>query len=209
LRVNERIRVLKVLVIDDEGKKVGLMMTRDAIDLARGKGLDLVEVAPEADPPVTRIMDYGKHLYTQQKRDREARKKQVQQRLKEVKLRIKTEENDIQTKLKHIRQFLGEQDKVKLTVMYRGREMAHPELGRQLLERVLKELEELGAPEYMPKLEGRNLTTVLNPYSKAQLAAREKAKALEAKKAAAGAGGEQRPAETKNQGDVRAQNQER
>ena len=204
MRVNERIRVLKVLVIDDEGKKVGLMMTRDAIDLARGKGLDLVEVAPDGDPPVTRIMDYGKHLYTQQKRDREARKKQVQQRLKEVKLRIKTEENDIQTKLKHIRQFLGEQDKVKLTVMYRGREMAHPELGRQLLERVLKELEELGVPEFMPKLEGRNLTTVLNPYSKAQLAAREKAKALEAKKTAAGAAAEQRPAESKSKGDARA-----
>ena len=193
-------------MIDDEGKKVGLMMTRDAIDLARSKSLDLVEVAPEADPPVTRIMDYGKHLYTQQKRDREARKKQVQQRLKEVKLRIKTEENDIQTKLRHVRQFLAEQDKVKLTVMYRGREMAHPELGRQLLERVIKELEEFGAVEFMPKLEGRNLTTVINPYSKAQLATREKAKALEAKKTAVGAGAEPRPAESKKEGDARAQN---
>lgn len=211
MRFNERIRALKVLVIDDEGKKVGVMMTRDAVELARSKGLDLVEVAPEADPPVTRIMDYGKHLYVQQKRDREARKKQVHQRVKEVKLRIKTEEHDIQTKLRHIRDFLQEQDKVKLTVMYRGREMVHPELGRQLLERVIRELEEMGVPEYLPKQEGRNLTTVINPYSKAQLQAREKAKALEAKKTAAAAGGEKKATEVKTggEGGARAQDENR
>jgi translation initiation factor IF-3 len=182
--VNERIKAPRVLVIDENGQKIGVMLTRDAIEQAREKDLDLVEVAPKGNPPVARMMDYGKHLYQQQKRDREARKKQASAHVKEVKLRIKTDEHDVQTKLRHMRKFLEHGDKVKLVVIYRGREMAHPELGDQLLKRVIEELEELGSPEYIPKREGRNLVTVIAPLSKAQMAAREKAvKPREAAKA--------------------------
>ncbi len=174
--MNERIRAQRVLVIDEDGTKIGVMLTRDALERAREKDLDLVEVAPKGNPPVARIMDYGKHLYQQQKREREARKKQASSQVKEIKLRIKTDEHDIQTKLRHMRRFLEHGDKVKLIVIYRGREMAHPELGDELLKRVIGEMEELGAAEYMPKREGRNLVTVVAPLSKSQIAAREKAK---------------------------------
>ncbi len=164
-----------MLVIDENGSKVGIMLARDALEVAREKNLDLVEVAPQANPPVAKIMDYGKALYQKQKRDREARKRLVSGQVKEVKLRIKTEEHDIQTKLKHMRRFLEHGDKVKLIVVYRGREMAHPELGDKLLKRVIGEVENIGNAEYIPKREGRNLITVIAPLSKAQIAAREKA----------------------------------
>jgi len=164
-----------LLVIDENGSKVGIMLARDALEVAREKNLDLVEVAPQANPPVAKIMDYGKALYQKQKRDREARKRLVSGQVKEVKLRIKTEEHDIQTKLKHMRRFLEHGDKVKLIVVYRGREMAHPELGDKLLKRVIGEVENIGNAEYIPKREGRNLITVIAPLSKAQIAAREKA----------------------------------
>ena len=174
--VNERIRSLKVLVIDDEGQKIGIMMTRDAIALAREKGLDLVEVAPNADPPVTRVMDYGKYLYAQQKKQREARKKQAQQQIKEVKFRTKTEEHDLQTKVKKAKEFLEKGDRVKVHVMYRGREMAHPELGREMMERVIRELEDYGTPTDPGEMLGRNLITVIQPLTKSQIEQRLKAK---------------------------------
>jgi translation initiation factor IF-3 len=164
-----------LLVIDENGNKVGVMLARDALEMARERNLDLVEVAPQANPPVAKFMDYGKALYQKQKREREARKRQVSGQVKEVKLRIKTEEHDIQTKLRHMRRFLEHGDKVKLIVIYRGREMAHPELGEELLRRVIGEVENLGNAEYMPKREGRNLVTVIAPLSRAQIAAREKA----------------------------------
>lgn len=180
--MNERIRSNRVLVIDDEGTKRGIMMTRDAIDLAKEKGLDLVEVAPQADPPVARILDYGKYLYTQQKRNRDARKKQSQHQLKEIKLRTKTEKHDLQTKLKKAREFLENEDRVKIHIRYRGREMAHPELGREMLNRVIKELENLGSPLDRGEMQGRSLVTVIAPYSKSQIKKRQKEQEL-AKKA--------------------------
>lgn len=151
------------------------MMSKDALEMARDRGLDLVEISPQSDPPVAKLMDYGKHLYQKHKREREAKKKTVSQQVKEIKLRIKTEEHDIQTKLRHMRRFLEHGDKVKLVVIYRGREMAHPELGDELLKRVIGEVENQGVPEYMPKREGRNLVTVISPLSKSQISAREKA----------------------------------
>ncbi|MFO8058152.1 MAG: translation initiation factor IF-3 [bacterium] len=172
--VNERIRASRVLVIDDEGNKLGVMMTRDAISLAKDKGLDLVEVAPKADPPVTRVLDYGKYLYDQKKKQRDSKKKQAQQQLKEIKLRTKTEDHDLYTKLKKAKEFLEKGDRVKIRIMYRGREMAHPELGKDVLERVVNELEPFGEPMEKATMQGRNLITVIAPYSKSQLKKREK-----------------------------------
>ncbi len=163
--VNEKIRNPKVLVVDDEKNKIGLMLTRDAIALAKEKGLDLVEVSPNSDPPVARIMDYGKFSYTQQKRTRDSKKKQTQTQLKEIKLRVKTEEHDLQTKLKKAKEFLAKGDRVKIHVVYRGREMAHPELGRKMLEKVIAELEEFGAPMDRASMQGRALITVIAPSS--------------------------------------------
>lgn len=172
--MNERIRSLRVLVISDDGGKIGVMMTKDAIALAREKSLDLVEVAPLGDPPVARIMDFGKYLYTQQKRSRDARKKQASQNLKEIKLRIKTDKHDLETKVKKAKEFLEKGDRVKIHVMYRGREMAHPELGRVMLERVIKELEEYGAPLDKGEMLGRNLITLIAPVAKAAAAPKPK-----------------------------------
>ncbi len=154
-------------------------MTRDAIAQAREKGLDLVEVAPKADPPVTKILDHGKYLYDQKKRERDSKKKQSQQHLKEIKIRTKTEDHDLQTKLKKAKEFLENDDRVKVRVMYRGREMAHPELGKDVLDRVIAELEPYGVPMDKPSMQGRNLITVIAPYSKSQLKKREKEKQQE------------------------------
>lgn len=174
--MNEKIRAPRVLVIDNEGNKLGVMMTRDAISLANDRGLDLVEVAPKADPPVARVLDYGKYLYDQKKKQRDSKKKQAQQQLKEIKLRTKTEDHDLQTKLKKGKEFLEKGDRVKIRIMYRGREMAHPELGKDVLERVVNELEPYGAPMDRATMQGRNLITVIAPYSKSQLKKREKEK---------------------------------
>jgi translation initiation factor IF-3 len=182
LAVNERIRAFKVLVIDEEGKKIGLMITRDALELARSKGLDLVEVAPQADPPVARIMDFGKYLYTQQKRQRDAKKKQAAQQIKEIKLRTKTEEHDLQTKLKKIKEFLLDGDRVKIRVVYRGREMAHPELGHAVLHRILEELEDYGAQVDQSEMQGKSLLTMIAPYTKEQIAKRQKQKKMKEEK---------------------------
>jgi translation initiation factor IF-3 len=175
---------LRVLVIDEEGNKIGVMMTRDALAQAREKGLDLVEVAPGTEPPVARIMDYGKYLYTQQKKSRDARKKQAQQQVKEIKLRTKTEDHDLQTKLRKAKEFLEDGDRVKVHVMYRGREMAHPELGRTMMAKVVKELEDWGIPIDHGEMMGRALVTVIQPLTKSQIAqrlkAKEQAKAAEA-----------------------------
>jgi len=169
LVINERIRAPKVLLIDDEGNKVGVMMTRDALDRAREASLDLVEVAPSADPPVARIMDYGKYLYIQQKKARETKKKTSTSQLKEIKLRTKTEDHDLQTKMKKAKEFLENGDKVKIRIMYRGREMAHQELGWEMLEKVHKELEDYGQPVDRGEMQGRNLIEIIVPFSKSQL----------------------------------------
>jgi len=176
-----------VLVIDDNGNKIGIMLTKDAIKLAEEKGLDLVEVGGSADPPVTKIMDYGKFIYQKHKQEKESRKKSKstgQKSIKEIKFGIKTEEHDRQTKMRHIKEFLEDGHKTKIVVMYRGREMAHPELGRELLQRIIQELAPFGAVEYIPKQEGRNLVTVVAPHSKQLMEKIRKQQEAEAKKAA-------------------------
>lgn len=170
-----------MLVIDETGKKIGVMLTRDAIKFAEERGLDLVEVGETADPPVAKLMDYGKFLYQKHKQEKEARKKSAGQKpIKEMKIGVKTEEHDLQTKLRHIKEFLEKGYKTKVIVMYRGREIAHPELGKELLNRVIQEMADYGAPEYVPKQEGRNLVTLLAPHSKQQLEKIRKQKEAEA-----------------------------
>jgi len=152
-----------VRVIGDDGEQIGILPTREALQMAQEKGLDLVEVSPMARPPVCRVMDYGKFKYEQSKRERVARKKQHVVHLKEIKLRPKIEEHDYTTKLRLARDFLLEKDKVKFTVTFRGREVAHPERGRSLLEKVLAELADVASAETVVRAEGRMLTVTLLP----------------------------------------------
>lgn len=163
LRVNERIRISPIRLIDDAGEQLGIMPTDEARDLARGRGLDLVEVAPNARPPVCKIMDYGKYKYELARKQREARKKQHTIHVKEVKLRPKIEEHDLAFKLRHARRFLDEGDKVKFTLMFRGREVTHPELGARVLERVQAELDDIAGVETRIAHEGRTMTMLLAP----------------------------------------------
>lgn len=163
LRVNERIRISPVRLIDENGDQLGIVATDEARSLASDRGLDLVEVAPNARPPVCRFMDYGKYKYEQARKAREAKKKQHVIQVKEVKLRPKIEEHDIQFKMRHARRFLEEGHKVKFTLMFRGREITHPELGVRLLEQVKDELEELGEIESDISHEGRTLTMLMGP----------------------------------------------
>ena len=144
VRINERIRVREIRVIDDTGQQLGIMPPPQALTIARQKGLDLVEISPTAVPPVCRIMDYGKYQYQEQKRAREAKKHQKIIEVKEIKFRPKVDEHDYQFKKKHIERFLADGDKVKATIFFRGREMAHPEIGRRILERLIEELAEVG-----------------------------------------------------------------
>jgi translation initiation factor IF-3 len=157
------IRAREVRVIGQEGGQLGIMTVQDAIQFAEEQGLDLVEVAPEARPPVCRVMDYGKYKYQQSKRLQQAKKKQKVISVKEIKLRPKTEEHDYQFKTQHVRRFLQDGHKTKVTVVFRGREMAHTELGRQMLDRVATDLQDIGAIEQTPRQEGRNMTMVLSP----------------------------------------------
>ncbi len=153
-------------VISADGEQLGILQLADAIEAASGKGLDLVEVAPNAEPPVCRIMDYGKYLFEQNKKAHSARRKQKQIHVKEVKFRPGTEEGDYQVKLRNLIRFLTNGDKTKVTLRFRGREMAHQNLGRQLLERVRQDLEEYGAVEQRPQLEGRQMVMVIGPKKK-------------------------------------------
>ena len=168
MRVNERIRVREVRVIDDTGQQLGIMPPQQALTIARGKGLDLVEIAATASPPVCRIMDFGRYQYQEQKRARTAKKHQKVIEVKEIKFRPKVDEHDYQFKKKHIERFLAEGDKVKATVFFRGREIAHPEIGRRILERLVQEVNELAVAENMPRLEGNTMHVILGP--KPQLA---------------------------------------
>ncbi|WP_221252528.1 translation initiation factor IF-3 [Desulfuromonas versatilis] len=164
--VNRAIRAREVRVIDDEGGQLGILRLEDALAAAAERGLDLVEVSPGATPPVCRIMDYGKYKYMASKRAAEARKKTAKVELKEVKMRPKTEEHDFQFKVKHARRFLEEGNKVKVTVMFRGREVTHPEFGRNLLEKVAEEVKDLGQVESMPRMQGRFMHMVIAPSKK-------------------------------------------
>jgi translation initiation factor IF-3 len=161
--VNERIRAREIRVVDDEGKQIGIMPPYEAIKIARERGLDLVEVSPTANPPVCRIINYGKYLYQQSKREHEARKNQRSIELKEVKFRPRTGAHDFETKRNQIARFLEEGSKVKATVMFRGREMAHRNLGWEMMDRLVKDLGDLVVVEIRPKQEGPNLTTILAP----------------------------------------------
>jgi translation initiation factor IF-3 len=162
-RRNDEINVPRVRVIGADGSQVGIMLTRDAIAKAETEGLDLVEVSPNADPPVCKIMDYGKFVYQKDKAQQAARKKQKQIQVKEVKFRPTTEEADYQTKLRALLRFLEEGDKVKITLRYKGREMAHQELGFALIDRIKADLDEVALIEQSPKLEGRQAVMVMSP----------------------------------------------
>ena len=153
-------------VIADDGAQVGIMLTRDALTKAEELGLDLVEVSPNAEPPVCKIMDYGKYLYQKDKAAQVARKKQKQIQVKEIKFRPTTEEADYQTKLRALTRFLEEGDKIKIVVRYRGREMQHQELGSKLMDRVKADLDELALVEQYPRMEMRQSVMVMSPRKK-------------------------------------------
>ncbi len=163
LRINEQIRIREVRVTSAEGEQLGIMPTREALRMAEEQHLDLVEVAPKARPPVCRIMDFGKYRYEQQKREKEAKKKQKIVSIKEVKLRPHIEEHDFNVKLKNAIRFVEEGNKVKVTIMFRGRELSHPELGREVLGRVAERLGDTVSIERNAKLEGRNMTMIVAP----------------------------------------------
>jgi translation initiation factor IF-3 len=162
-RINERIRVPEVRLIDENGEQVGILPTADALERARERDLDLVEVAPNSKPPVTRILDYSKYKYEQEQKAKAARKHQQQVNVREIKLRPKIAQHDYETKRGHVERFLKNQDKVKVTIMFRGREQSHPERGRMLLDRLLQDVSELGVMEQEPLQEGRNMTMLLAP----------------------------------------------
>jgi translation initiation factor IF-3 len=168
-RINERIRVPEVRLIDDEGNQIGVLKTPDALIFAQERDLDLVEVAPEARPPVCRVLDYSKYKYEQAQKIKQARKHQQQITVREIKFRPKIAEHDYDTKKHHVERFLKHKDKVKVTIMFRGREVTHPERGTMILDRLAEELSELGVVEQRPMQEGRNMTMMMAP-SKAVLA---------------------------------------
>lgn len=163
MRINRRIRVKEVFVIASDGTKLGVLPTEDALKRAMEEGLDLVEVNPMSRPPVCKLMDYGKFKYEQKKKAGEAKKKQKVILVKEVKLRPKTDDHDFNFKVEHLKRFLGEGDKAKVTIMFRGREITHPEIGRQVLERVVEALKDFAVVESFPRMEGRNMYMMLAP----------------------------------------------
>ncbi|MEZ4319754.1 MAG: translation initiation factor IF-3 [Myxococcota bacterium] len=163
IRVNMRIRVPRVLVIDEEGNKLGEFLTKDAVQLAEDRGLDLIEVAPTARPPVCRIGDFGQLKYERKKKAAIARKNQVQVQLKEVKVRPKTDDHDMGVKVRHTRRFLEEGNKVKVTVRFRGRELAHRDIGAQQCLRIAEACADLGSIESPPRMDGRQMFMVLAP----------------------------------------------
>ena len=163
VRRNEEIDASQVRVIDAQGEQAGVMPLREAIELAKDVSLDLVEVSPNVDPPVCRIMDFGKYLFEQNKKAQTSRRKQKQVHVKEIKFRPGTDEGDYQIKLRKLIAFLESGDKTKITLRFRGREMAHQDIGANLLARVRKDLEEYGSVEQMPQMEGRQMIMVMAP----------------------------------------------
>ena len=163
VRINREIRAKEVRVIDPDGKQLGILPLAEALRSAVNFELDLVEVSPKSEPPVCRIMDYGKFKYQQSKKAHDAKKKQAVIHLKEVKMRPKTEDHDFQFKLRHIERFLKEGNKTKVTIVFRGRELAHPDLGRKMISRITEEAKEWGKVEQEAKFEGRNFIMILAP----------------------------------------------
>jgi len=178
-RINDRIRVPEVRLIGEDGKQIGIVKTSEALSYAQDRDLDLVEVAPEARPPVCRVLDYSKYKYEQAQKQKAARRHQQQITVREIKFRPKIAQNDYDTKKGHVARFLKNKDKVKITIMFRGREVTHPERGTALLDKLAGELSELGVVEQSPVQDGRNMTMLLAP-SKAVLAG-EKDKAADGK----------------------------
>ncbi len=178
--MNERVRAREVRVIDEDGQVVGVMSSGQALALARERNVDLVEVSPMANPPVCRLMDYGRFKYEQAKKENEARKRQKTSELKEIRLSPKTDEHDIAVKVRKVEEFLGDGDKVKVVVRFRGREMAHPELGRRLLEQMMADVKNIAVVERTPIMEGRMMSMILSkapnwePQKKATPAPRER-----------------------------------
>ena len=166
-RINDAIRVPNVRLIDDDGAQLGIKSTDEAREYAYGKNLDLVEVAAQADPPVAKIMDYGKYKYEQEQKAKQARKHQSQIHVKEIKLRPKIGVHDYNTKKGHVERFLNQRAKVKVTIMFRGREQSHPERGRELLLRLADDVKEIGIIESQPLLDGRNMVMLLGPTKNA------------------------------------------
>ncbi|MEE4173883.1 MAG: translation initiation factor IF-3 [Xanthomonadales bacterium] len=162
-RRNSDIRAPEVRVIDKDGEQAGIMSAEEALAFAKESGMDLVEIAPNAEPPVCRVMDYGKYRFEQAKKQQAAKKKQKVTQVKEVKFRPGTEEADYQVKMRNVRRFIEDGDKVKVTLRFRGREMAHQELGRDMLERIRDEMAEETMVEQFPKMEGRQMVMLISP----------------------------------------------
>ncbi|HET6350968.1 MAG TPA: translation initiation factor IF-3 [Coriobacteriia bacterium] len=170
-RLNDRIRAQRCRLIGVDGSQLGIFIMSEALRIADDQGLDLVEIAPTADPPVCKIMDFGKYKYELSMKEKAARKNQSKVEIKEMKFRPKVDKHDYETKKKHILRFLDAGAKVKVTIMFRGREMAHPELGLNILEKLAGELAELAIIETQPKLEGRNMHMLLSPLKKKEIKA--------------------------------------
>jgi len=165
LKVNEQIRMRQVRLIAGDGEQVGIVDTRDALQRARDEDLDLVLVGEQANPPVARLLDYGKYRYELQQQEKEARKRSRNQEMKAIKFRVKIEDHDYNTKVNHIRRFLKGGHKVKVTIMFRGRERTHPELGKELLDRVATDVTELAVVDMPPSIAGMDMNMVLRPDS--------------------------------------------
>jgi translation initiation factor IF-3 len=185
-RTNRRIKAREVRVVGPEGDQLGVLPIEQALARAQELGMDLVEVSPMAKPPVCKIMDYGKFKYLEKKKQNEAKKKQVVVQLKEVKLRPRTEEHDYTTKLKKVREFLGEANKARITVTFRGRELSHRELGQKVLQKVIEDLRDVAIIEAAPRMEGRQLFMILAPNPRMLQASRDRAKAQQDAAAASG-----------------------
>jgi translation initiation factor IF-3 len=185
-RTNRRIKAREVRVVGPDAEQLGVLPIDQALARAQELGMDLVEVSPMAKPPVCKIMDYGKFKYLEKKKQNEAKKKQVVVQLKEVKLRPRTEEHDYTTKIKKVREFLAEANKARITVMFRGREMSHRELGQKVLQRIIEDLRDVAVIEAAPRMEGRQMFMILAPNPRMLQASRDRAKAQAAQAAASG-----------------------
>ena len=163
MRINREIRAARVRVIDKDGNQLGILTLMDAISRAEQVGLDLVEISPSADPPVCKIIDFGKFRYQQTKKEIESKKSQHQVRVKEVKVKPNTDDHDLQTKLRHAREFIAKGNKVKITCVFRGREMAHTEFGEKVVRKLCEDLADIATPESNAKLFGKSLIVVLSP----------------------------------------------
>jgi translation initiation factor IF-3 len=198
-RINEDIRAPSVRLVDEDGAQIGVKSTDEAREYAYGKNLDLVEVAAQADPPVARVMDYGKYRYEQEQKLKLARKHQISINIKEIKLRPKIGVHDYETKKGHVVRFLNQRAKVKVTIMFRGRETTHPERGRDLLMRLAEDVKEVGQVESPPLLDGRNMVMLLGPTKNAGVSDAKTENTQRSEEAVQGNGDGQAPAEAGNE----------